>query len=145
VPRTGYSGTLVPGPHRGRRSARTVLAITPHEHDRVALETILRFPHWRLLAASSLKEALTCLREPDVSVAICERDLPDGTWLTLLEALSGLASRPNLIVCSRLADDGLWAEVLNLGGYDLLLTPFDREEVLRVVCLAAGTVHAAAT
>ncbi len=44
-----------------------------------------------------------------------------------------LPVRPVLIVASRLADDRLWAEVLNLGAFDLLLgEPFDREEVLRV-------------
>ena len=42
------------------------------------------------------------------------------------------------IVTSRLADDALWAEVLNVGGYDLLLKPFRAEEVIRMV-------HAAAT
>jgi hypothetical protein len=31
---------------------------------------------------------------------------------------------PQLIVADRLARDGLWAEVLNLGCYDLLMTPF---------------------
>ena len=43
---------------------------------------------------------------------------------------------PQLIVADRLADDALWAEVLNLGGYDLLMTPFEPEEVLRVVSMA---------
>jgi DNA-binding NtrC family response regulator len=41
-----------------------------------------------------------------------------------------------LIVTDRLADERLWAEVLNLGGYDLLLKPFDPEELLRVVSSA---------
>jgi DNA-binding NtrC family response regulator len=40
---------------------------------------------------------------------------------------------PNLIVTSRLADDELWAEVLNLGGYDVLAQPFDPQEVYRIV------------
>jgi hypothetical protein len=30
----------------------------------------------------------------------------------------------------------LWAEVLNLGGYDVLLKPFDRAEVVRVAGMA---------
>jgi hypothetical protein len=30
----------------------------------------------------------------------------------------------------------LWAEVLNLGGYDLLMKPFEEAEVYRVVGLA---------
>ncbi len=33
----------------------------------------------------------------------------------------------------RLADERLWSEVLNLGGYDVLLKPFEPGEVLRVV------------
>ena len=43
---------------------------------------------------------------------------------------------PQVIVADRLADEALWAEVLNLGCYDLLMTPFSSEEVLRVVSMA---------
>jgi hypothetical protein len=39
---------------------------------------------------------------------------------------------PSLIVFSCLADEFLWAEVLNLGGFDVRMTPFEPEEVLRV-------------
>jgi len=38
-----------------------------------------------------------------------------------------------LIVASRLADDRLWAEALNLGAWDVLAKPFDRREVFRSV------------
>jgi FixJ family two-component response regulator len=41
-----------------------------------------------------------------------------------------------VIVTSRLADDCLWAEVLNLGSYDLLMKPFDGEETVRVLAMA---------
>jgi hypothetical protein len=41
-------------------------------------------------------------------------------------------------VSSRLDDERLWAEVLNLGAFDLLLgSPFVQEEVLRVVQCAS--------
>ena len=43
---------------------------------------------------------------------------------------------PLLIVTARCADDQLWAEVLNLGGYDVLMKPFERTEVIRVISLA---------
>lgn len=43
---------------------------------------------------------------------------------------------PVLIVVSRVVDDGLWAEVLNLGGYDVLATPFRAREVIRSVSFA---------
>ena len=44
-----------------------------------------------------------------------------------------------LIVTSHAGDDALWAEVLNLGGYDVLAQPFDPSEVARVITSAGRT------
>ena len=63
---------------------------------------------------------------------ICDTNLPDGVWRDLLNQISQLVNAPNLIVTSRLADERLWAYVLNAGGYDLLLVPFNADEVVRV-------------
>lgn len=41
-----------------------------------------------------------------------------------------------LLVASRHATDTLWAEVLNLGGFDVLALPFDRDELERAVLSA---------
>jgi DNA-binding response OmpR family regulator len=50
------------------------------------------------------------------------------------------------VVVSRNADERLWAEVLNLGGYDLLLKPYNANEVRRTIRGAChcGLVAAAA-
>ena len=71
------------------------------------------------------------LRDQSVAVLLCERDHADGNWEDLLKATARLPAPPNLIVFSRLADESLWAKVLNLGGFDVLITPFEPEEVLR--------------
>jgi DNA-binding response OmpR family regulator len=60
----------------------------------------------------------------------------DGNWENLLKATARLPAPPNLIVFSRLADESLWARVLNLGGFDVLMTPFEPEEVLRITFAA---------
>jgi len=39
----------------------------------------------------------------------------------------------HLIVTTRLADECLWAEVLNLGGFDLISKPFYEKEVTWVM------------
>jgi DNA-binding response OmpR family regulator len=41
-----------------------------------------------------------------------------------------MAHPPLFIISSRLADERLWAEALNLGAYDVLAKPFDAREVL---------------
>jgi hypothetical protein len=43
---------------------------------------------------------------------------------------------PRFIVADRLADNRLWSEVLNLGGWDLIAKPFDAKEVLHIVTVA---------
>jgi DNA-binding response OmpR family regulator len=59
--------------------------------------------------------------------------MPDGSWKDLLEYIARVRASSVLVVTSELADESLWAEVLNLGSYDVLAQPFDREEVTRVV------------
>jgi DNA-binding response OmpR family regulator len=62
--------------------------------------------------------------------------LSPGTWIDMLEELRLLRNAPPLIVTSRLADEKLWAEALNLGAYDVLAKPFDLSELVRIVNLA---------
>jgi DNA-binding response OmpR family regulator len=54
----------------------------------------------------------------------------------MLGEIMRLPEPPFLIVTSRLADERLWAEVLNLGAYDVLAKPFESKEVVRIVSLA---------
>lgn len=71
-----------------------------------------------------------------MSVVVCEDSLPDGDWKSVLRFLGTAHGAPPLIVTARNADDRLWAEVLNLGGYDLLPRPLDYKEVVRAVGVA---------
>jgi DNA-binding response OmpR family regulator len=121
----------------------TVLSVSAHEDDHVALERILRPTNWRVRPAASLSEALDDLHAEPAAVVICERDLPDGTWKHLLAQLALQDTPPLLVVSSRLADDFLWAEVLNLGGCDVLAKPFEPKEVLWTVNTAGNHRHAA--
>ena len=109
-----------------------VLVASPAPADRVRLRAILSQGNWKLREAEDCRGALALLGAESVPVVLCERDHADGGWKDLLHATAGLPAPPNLIVFSRLADESHWAEVLNLGGFDVLMMPFDPEEVLRV-------------
>jgi len=114
----------------------SVLLASPYPDDHLLLPGILSHIHWRWHKSHRCQQALGLLHDNKVAVVLCERDQPDGCWQDLLEGAAALVAPPSLIVCSRLADEQLWAEVLNLGGYDVLVKPFDHEEVLRVAFLA---------
>lgn len=114
-----------------------VLAVSPLAEDHVSLRAIFSHSKWELYSVDSFEEARSFLHANPVGVVLSECTLPEGkTWKDLLRAVETLRHPPPLIVTSRLADECLWAEVLNLGGYDLLMKPFDPTEVFRVVSLA---------
>jgi len=90
----------------------------------------------RLHHVESCRETIAFLGEHPAGVVICQAELPDGTWRDLLDGISRLACAPNLIVASWLANDHLWTEVLDLGGYNVLRAPFDAEEAVRITAQA---------
>ena len=110
-----------------------MLSVCATGEDQAALNNCLGGVSVRITAASTCREALARLKYGGISVVICDADLPDGTWRDILDYLQTAGERPELIVASRLADDYLWSEVLNLGGFDVLAKPFRAVEVRHVV------------
>jgi len=111
------------------RDTLTVLSISPFEGDHMALQSILAGSPVTLFKAARVDAVRDVLRKREVSVVVCERDLAPGSWTDVLECIIDLPSRPSLIVTSRLADDRLWCEALNLGAWDVVAKPFDRNEL----------------
>jgi DNA-binding response OmpR family regulator len=110
--------------------ANEVLVVAASAEAGDKLADMLRQRSWTVRPAPSCSEALDHLSTHSTPVVICESSPPDGNWKNLLD------KAPRLIVTARMADEALWAEVLNLGGYDVLAQPFDATEVARVVVSA---------
>lgn len=111
-----------------------VLVVSPCADDHHVLRTIFSNWNWKLNAVSTMEEARSwMMRQGPPSIVICERDLPEGSWKLLFQETEALPRPPKFIVSSRVADEYLWSEVLNLGGHDVLSTPFEAREVGYVV------------
>jgi DNA-binding response OmpR family regulator len=114
----------------------TLLTVSPNQEDRRSLESILDAPGWTIQGANSIREATRLLQDAPTLI-LCERDLPDGTWKDVFDAASGLDNPPPVVVVARSPDRSFWAEVLNLGGFDVLLKPFESAEVHHVMHAAS--------
>ena len=115
-----------------------------------ALQRILSHSTWTIQVAA-VEQAAAALRTSRAGVLVTGARLSARLdWKDMLRETERLAPAPRLIVTDRLADEALWAELLNLGGYDLLMQPLNPEEVFRVLSLAwlswkdAGERHKAA-
>jgi hypothetical protein len=112
----------------------TVLSLSPIEEDHRRLRNIFEHSKWRLTIVSDYDAACQHMRHTITPVVIAEHDLGTTCWKDVLrQTLTIQHPSPRLIVTARLADDSLWAEVLNLGGYNVLAKPFDAREVFWVV------------
>lgn len=122
----------------------TVLSLEPNLKDQMALERIFTGSNWllcpslkwKLKGTATVGSALAAIRRTPVPLVLCGCDVQPDAWKEMLEQFPVLAEPPFLIVTSRLADERLWVEALNLGAYDVLAKPFDRTEVMRAVSSA---------
>jgi len=145
-------------PGRSKRTVRKtpaqrafwILSVSASADDHRALRHILRDAPCHISVASTLSNAIGRLsRGKAPSIVVCESQLPDGTWKDMFHQIAQCTEPSILIVTSRLADEHLWAEVLNLGAYDVLSKPFSEREVRHVLGSAwerresAMRVHAA--
>jgi DNA-binding NtrC family response regulator len=109
-----------------------VLLVSTDEPDRRALQQLLDPWEWRILTATNPIEARQMLADMPVAVVIAD----SRCWKSLLPEMwmRGFS----LIVADRLADERLWAEVLNLGAYDLVSKPFEADVLLHLLNAATA-------
>lgn len=114
----------------------SVLLVSPNDSDWIRLSQIFENTNWNLYRAKGFREAARKLQKDPVAVLVTEAKLPEGhSWQDFLE-FGQTTCGVRIIVAASFKDDPLWAQVINLGGYDVLMKPFDRVEVVRVISLA---------
>ena len=115
----------------------SVLAILPDPGDRDSLSRIISHSNWMLHLAKTYEEARLGLEEEVPAAIVSDCHLPGGFgWKDVIYLAEAIDNAPPVIVTDRLADERLWAEVLNERGCDVLTKPFDRDEVFRIISYA---------
>ncbi len=122
-------------PMDGSRPLR-ILSIASQSADHTCLKTAVGGTGWQVQEAGSYREATRMLCTERFPVIVCEQRLADGSWKDILGQICMLYQAPRLLVTAADADDRLWAEVLNMGGFDVLLKPLRASEVTRVIDFA---------
>lgn len=113
-------------------AAISVLLVSePGRH--AELEAAFGHTRWQLRQTGSAAAALAALRGEEVHVVLCDREFPDGTWVDILQTAGRCTPAVPVIVLADEASQRVWAEVLNLGGFDVLAMPCLQEELYTAV------------
>lgn len=83
-------------------------------------------------------EASSVLRREPVGLVLTDLSLPDGSWCDVVNRAGDLRPGTPVVVCARLADERLWTDVLDAGGFDVLAEPYQEPELRRVLDAAAA-------
>ena len=110
-----------------------VLSVSAAEEDHSAVRLCLCDVLCDVIPAKTCTRAVQLLDHSEFSIVVCDSNLPDGTWRNVLEHFRHGSETPILIVSSHRADGNLWAEVLNLGGFDVIAKPFRASELRHVL------------
>ena len=89
---------------------------------------------FKVRTARSFHEARQCLEAgPNINVVITDISLPDANWCDVLRFLVNSGIRTSVVVTASAADASLRSEAIRRGAYDLLIQPFQRFEVRRII------------
>ncbi len=122
---------------RGRNGLAGVLVSGDGDYRR-RMGTIFEAHRWTLHLSRDWQEARGLVRKRAIPIVIVDGDAASPSWREVVADLARFSRRnvPYVIVTSRLVDDALWAEALNLGAYDLLLEPLQGEQAGWVIAQA---------
>lgn len=118
---------------KGAVERAAMVAAFQRDEDRSALQQIIGPCEWKVIWSATCAAAIEAVQRSEPQIVVSGRTFPDGEWKDIWARLRSRPNPPMFILASRLADESLWSEVLNLGGYDLLLKPLHPEEVVRTV------------
>lgn len=111
-----------------------VLAISGNPTLAVYLASLFRESDWRVVCKPSWADGLGFLLNNHVAVAVCEQNLPDGSWRDVAGALDSIPEAPALIVISD--DDFVPSEALAAGSFDVLQRPLKESDALWTIASA---------
>jgi two-component system response regulator PilR (NtrC family) len=115
-----------------------VLFVSPRSDDATTLSRMLGSLSVQIEYVADLAHARAMIREGNYPVILTEANLRDGTWLDVLDLAHRVTPRSEVIVTDATADARFWAEVLNMGAYDLIAQPFATGEVQRILSNACA-------
>lgn len=110
-----------------------ILVISSESKNSYALRATLDREGRGAICASTVSECQELLGCQEIGLVFCDRALTDGTYRDVLVMIRSLSRSVPLVVTSRLADWDEYLEALDDGAFDLIASPSQTADIIRVI------------
>lgn len=121
------------GPVHRRLATIPVLVASPREEDHRRVRELVANSQWLAIEARDWSGALNLSRYVVFPVIVCDRDLGGLETHTAIRSLAGGWRTACVILLSDYWDPDLWEGLLQQGGFDVLVRPLHRDDVVAVL------------
>ncbi len=118
----------------------SILVVVPSEQDCCLIVDCLTKDGLVVHPTNNLLDVVLHQVALTISVILYDTDAPEH-WRHALQQLLRIQPAARVVFLSRLADDKMWMEVLESGGYDLVMKPLNATEVRSVVQSALRRIN----
>jgi DNA-binding response OmpR family regulator len=123
----------------------SILALSIPLEDRFFLERLGELNNWALRFADSPREGFRMAAQSYFQLILCDRHQPGHPWREVMDRLAASSPRSCILLVSPMSDDYLWSDVLQQGGYDVLVRPLREKAVLHSIDAAVRFTSAPAS
>ena len=120
-------------PRRVPEGRLRILVLSMSLEDRFVLERLGKQHDWELQFTSSPREGVRLASQSHFELILCDRNQPGYPWREVMDRLAACSPRSCILLVSPVSDDNLWRDVLQRGGYDVLIRPLREESALHAV------------
>ena len=118
-----------------QRPAQILVASSEPENRR-ALTAVLNREGFDTICVSRVSECQEVLAWQNIRLVFCDRRLPDGGYRDVLALTRSLSRKVWIVVTSRLADWDEYLEALQLGAFELIVSPCQPSDVVWILIQA---------
>jgi DNA-binding response OmpR family regulator len=118
----------------------SILALSIPLEDRFFLERLGEQHNWALRFADSPQDGFRMAAQNYFELILCDRHQSGYPWREVMDRLAATSPRSCILLVSPVNDSHLWSDVLQQGGYDVLIRPLREKAVLHSIDAAVRFV-----
>jgi len=112
---------------------RSILVVDDDEELRLALVKSLSKAKYRVHAGANFKDGLDILKSQQIDLLLTDLKMPDKSGIDLLKEVKTVSPKTRVIVMTAYGEMESYLEAMNIGAYDYINKPINRDALMDLV------------